>query len=209
MTWGRSLLSLRSGGEDAAVDLAPRLAPHGPHDALVQPGVLFPRLLDQQRGHVVLHADRDTARLLDGPTVVGELQVWFVTAREADVKSDVVALVDGHLLHGVHGARRGLGDVLSAGLHHIKVAASFGCSGDVFEKTGEDPGVVGAGLDDGERGGGVGGDDVEVGAVLDRECVAVPLDLGRRCSLILDGEGGGLALADGEGLEADGQAGTR
>ena len=146
----RSCSSLGTDGNDATNNLAPCLSTFRSHDALVQTGVVGAGPLDQQGGDFVLNGDRDSTCLLDCSSVVSELQVVLVSTREADVKSDVVALIDGHLLHGVGGAGGGLHDVLPVGLHHHQVAARLGGSSYVFQQASEHSSIIGTGLQYGQ-----------------------------------------------------------
>ena len=165
-------------------------------------------LLDQQGGDLVLHRDADPVGFHNLVSVVTELQVRLVSSREPDVEPDVVPFVDVHLLHRSHRLGGGLHDVLLAVLHHIQVAAALGGPDDVLQQAGEHPAVVCAGLGDGQRGAGVGGDDLEILGVLHRESVSVPLHSRVWLTAKLDSEAGQLSLLDSDGFQGLGEVGS-
>ena len=193
---------------DVALNLTSGLSPLSPHGALIQARVLGAGLLDQQGGDLVLHGDADPIALRELRSIVAELQVGLVPSGEADVEPDVVPLVDVHLLHRPHGLGGGLHDVLLAVLNHVEVGAALGGPDDVLEETGEHSTVVGAGLGDGERGAGVGGQDLEILGVLHGEAVSVPLHCGVWLAAKLNNEAGRLSLLDSEGLQGLGKVGS-
>ena len=186
---------------DVALDLTSRLPPLCPHRAFIQARVLGVGLLDQQGGDLVLHGDADPIALSDLCSIVAELQVGLVAPREPDVEPDVVPLVDVHLLHCPHGLGGGLHDVLLPVFHHIEVGAALGGPDDVLQETGEYSAVISAGLGDGQRGAGVGGEDLEILGVLHREAVSVPFHCRVWLAAKLNNEAGRLSLLDCERLQ--------
>ena len=192
---------------DVALNLTFRLPSLRPHGALVQAGVPGVGLLDQQGGNLVLHGDADPVGLHNLVAIVAELQVRFVSSREADVKPDVVPFVDVHLLHSSHCLGGGLHDILLAVFNDVEVGAALGGSDDVLQETGEHSTVISAGLGDGQRGARVGRHDLEVLGVFDREAVSVPLDCRVWLATKLDNEACHLPLLDSEGLQGLGEVG--
>jgi hypothetical protein len=72
-----------------AVDLTPGLTPGGPHEALVEAGVLGGRVLDEQGREVVVKGDLDPFLVLvDGPAVVEELELRFVSGGKLEQASE-------------------------------------------------------------------------------------------------------------------------